>query len=358
MDKMVSVIIPIYKTEAYLEKCIESVLKQRDVELEIILVDDGSPDGCPAICDRFAEKHANITVIHKVNEGMAVARTVGLERAGGEYLYFLDSDDLLDGEHGLYHLLQKAQETGADITVGGFRRITGDQISEINVHHLQGGEYTKSEDFRFKGFYMYGHLAYNWGKLYRRSFLLENDLRCPSYPFTQDKAHNMRCCACEPQYAFIQESSYLYRDNESSVTYKYKENFIPVWVSIATDFQDFLKERDIRRDYGDLTAFHAFFGSFFLVKQELMHSNVIGATKKVREYCSIPFVREQFKMLAKGRYLKNISSGQWKVVIRVASILVHMHLYGVMTVGIAMLRSMKVDRYITNKRYRKGQKPE
>ena len=93
---LVSVIVPIYNVEKYLEKCIESIVNQTYKNLEIILVDDGSPDNCPAICDEWAQKDSRIKVIHKKNGGLSSARNAGLEVSNGEYISFVDSDDWLD----------------------------------------------------------------------------------------------------------------------------------------------------------------------------------------------------------------------------------------------------------------------
>ncbi len=93
MKPLISVIIPVYGVEAYLRRAVDSVLKQTYTNLEIILVDDGSPDGCPAICDAYAAKEARVRVIHKENGGLSDARNAGLDIAGGDYIAFLDSDD-------------------------------------------------------------------------------------------------------------------------------------------------------------------------------------------------------------------------------------------------------------------------
>ena len=89
----VSVIVPVYKVEPYLRECVESVMAQTLTDIEIILVDDGSPDNCGAICDEYAAKDTRITVIHKENGGLSDARNVGLDIATGEYIGFVDSDD-------------------------------------------------------------------------------------------------------------------------------------------------------------------------------------------------------------------------------------------------------------------------
>ena len=95
-DALVSVIVPVYKVEKYLDKCIESIVGQTYKNLEIILVDDGSPDNCPAMCDSWAQKDSRIKVIHKPNGGVSSARNTALDAASGEYICFVDSDDVLE----------------------------------------------------------------------------------------------------------------------------------------------------------------------------------------------------------------------------------------------------------------------
>lgn len=356
MDKIVvDVIIPVYKTEKYLEECLESVFAQDYPDIHIVLVDDGSPDACPGMCDAYAEKYPDISVVHQTNRGLGLSRNSGMAASDGTYICFLDSDDKLDGSHAISALVERAEEKHADITVGSFRRFHEGYVSEPNYHHLSEGSYTRSVDFRFKGFFMYGHLTYNWGKIYRRDFLEKYDLKCRAYPFTQDKAHNMACCAYEPVYAFIEESVYQYRVNESSVTFKYKENLLAVWVAIAADFHDFLKERKIKKKYGDLIAFHIFAGCFFLIKQELQQKKgirgIILAAKMLKAYGKIPMVRSAMSALAKGKFLRRIDVWTWKIVIRLAAILFSLHGYLLYAAGTALLQGLHVDEQVSRSRY-------
>ena len=117
MFALVSVIIPVYKVEKYLDRCVESIVNQTYKNLEIILVDDGSPDNCPRICDAWAEKDDRIKVIHKENAGMGMARNSGLETATGEYLMFVDSDDYLS-ENAVEVLYERMVVDGSDMAVG------------------------------------------------------------------------------------------------------------------------------------------------------------------------------------------------------------------------------------------------
>lgn len=126
----VSVIIPVYNVEKYLKKCIESVVNQKGVDYEIILVDDGSTDSSPQICDLYAEKYDNISVIHKENEGLGFARNSGLEKAKGEYIFFLDSDDWIV-DNTINSLVLLAREYNVDLVCFQYIRTNNrDYISD------------------------------------------------------------------------------------------------------------------------------------------------------------------------------------------------------------------------------------
>ncbi len=112
----ISVIVPVYKAEAYLPQCIDSILSQTEGDFELFLVNDGSPDGCGAICDAYAAKDSRIRVIHQENQGQAAARNHALEKASGEWVCFVDSDDLIHPQH-IALLLRSAEEAEAGISM-------------------------------------------------------------------------------------------------------------------------------------------------------------------------------------------------------------------------------------------------
>ncbi len=118
MNSLVSVIIPVYNVEPYLRKCIESVINQTYTNLEVILVDDGSPDKCPQICDEFASNDSRIIVIHKKNEGQGVARNVALDMCHGEYISFIDSDDYILPDM-IETMVAAMMATDSDISICG-----------------------------------------------------------------------------------------------------------------------------------------------------------------------------------------------------------------------------------------------
>lgn len=125
-EPLISVIVPVYKVEPYLDKCISSIVNQTYKNLEIILVDDGSPDNCPAMCDAWAEKDSRIRVIHKTNGGLSDARNAGMAVATGELMAFVDSDDWIAPD--MYeHLYRRLAEDNSDIAACGVQMIWEDK---------------------------------------------------------------------------------------------------------------------------------------------------------------------------------------------------------------------------------------
>ena len=118
-EGLISIIVPVYRTEAWLEKCVRSVLAQTDGNWELILVDDGSPDGSGALCDRLSEEDARIRTVHQENAGVSAARNRGLEEARGAFAVFLDSDDWVDADY-LERLRTWQKESGAELVVCGY----------------------------------------------------------------------------------------------------------------------------------------------------------------------------------------------------------------------------------------------
>ena len=133
--KTISIIVPVYKTERFLNACIASILAQTFTDFELILVDDGSPDGCPALCDAAAAKDSRIRVIHKKNGGQSTARNAGLDAAHGEWIAFVDSDDTITPDY-CAKLYAAVQATGAQMAVCNYRQVdeSGQPLKEQYLH--------------------------------------------------------------------------------------------------------------------------------------------------------------------------------------------------------------------------------
>lgn len=183
METLVSIIIPIYNVEKYLRQCIESVIAQRYINIEIILVDDGSPDNCGKICDEYAEKDSRIKVIHKKNEGLPVARNVGIDIAKGDYLMFVDSDDWVEPTY-CERALETAILQGVDCVAVGVNVINeGGPIIKFNT--TRPGFFSTEETI---GRLVDGRSPYNgvWNKIYKRS--LFKTIRFPVGIIYEDQA--------------------------------------------------------------------------------------------------------------------------------------------------------------------------
>ncbi len=169
-NKLISIIVPIYKVEKYLTKCVDSILEQTYKNIEVILVDDGSPDKCGEICDNYAKKDNRVKVIHKKNGGLSDARNSALKIAKGEYIGFVDSDDYIakDMYETLYDLSERYK---ADISIVSFYELIGDRIidvkdsNEVEIFDKIEGMKQLLEDSKIQ--------SYAWNKLFKRN-LLEN----------------------------------------------------------------------------------------------------------------------------------------------------------------------------------------
>lgn len=168
MEPLISIIVPVYKVEKYLAKCVDSILAQTYTNLEIILVDDGSPDNCGQICDDYARKDRRIKIIHKKNEGIGYARNAGLAICTGEYIMFLDSDDYfaLDAVQVLY---ERIVADSSDIAVGKHSDAHEDGSVDGRFCEWMQDSVLSSEDV----FMQLGEKTYlsvvAWAKLYKRS---------------------------------------------------------------------------------------------------------------------------------------------------------------------------------------------
>lgn len=129
----ISIIVPVYKVQPYLHRCVDSILGQTFRDFELILVDDGSPDGCPAICDDYARQDERIVVIHQKNGGLSAARNAGLDCAKGEYIAFIDSDDWVHPEY-LQRLYQALVEAQADLSLCSLQTVCADPSDPRHNH--------------------------------------------------------------------------------------------------------------------------------------------------------------------------------------------------------------------------------
>lgn len=312
--------------------------------MEIILVNDGSTDRSPEICEESARADKRIHILNQKNAGCAASRNAGIAAAEGKYLLFLDADDKMDEKNTIRSMVIQAEEKKADIVIGKYHRWKENGESVESGSSLEDEE-PDSIAFRFKGFFQSGSLSYDWGKLYRREFLTEHELWVPQYTYAEDKAHNFRCCACEPKYAFVPQSIVLYRENLQSVTFRPKKKLMQNWIQIASDFEAFLKERRIEKDYGDLMLFHLVLGAMYLAKEEMTYEgeNVSVVRKLLKQYGSDPFVRKNLTIRNCLHYGVQIKSVFWKLLSFTLVLFLRIHAYGFLSAILVFMSRLGID---------------
>ena len=164
-SSLVSVIVPVYGTESYLRSCIDSICNQSYKNLQIVLVDDESPDNCPVICDEYAKKDSRITVIHQKNTGVSGARNTGIRNAKGDYIMFVDSDDELT-PNGVEILLSDALKYGADIVWAPLKRGVEKDKTEAEEVLVIDGDKSLIDSLNGKS-----NTSAVWGKLFKSRFI-------------------------------------------------------------------------------------------------------------------------------------------------------------------------------------------
>lgn len=246
----VSVIVPVYNVEKYLHQCVDSVLGQTYQDLEVILVDDGSTDGCPAICDKYARMDSRVRVIHQENGGLSAARNTGIEHITGEYVMFLDSDDYWMQDTALEIITNRLRMTDADVLCFSYAKcsesgqIISNRFEEIPSRPVACTQESQQLDF------MFGHSVYiasAWNKAIKKNIVVE-------HPFEVGKtSEDIVWCAQllrdATSFDFISNSLYGYRQREDSITHNYSmkrcedlcEN-VAICISIVNETAEPLKK--------------------------------------------------------------------------------------------------------------------
>lgn len=212
----VSVIVPVYNVEKYLCRCIDSILAQTFSDFELILVDDGSPDNCPTICDEYTHQDSHVRVIHQENQGQSAARNNGVKNARGEWICFVDSDDMIHPQM-LEHLYCAAVKSGSNISMCG--AIEGTQLpTDFLANRLPDFSLLEMNESGLEQLYHQGEYRYwvVWGKLIRRDIIIK-------YPFEPGRIYEDNAIVCRWLYeaktvSNTQQRYYFYQTNPEGTT--------------------------------------------------------------------------------------------------------------------------------------------
>lgn len=245
----ISIIIPIYNVERYLRQCIDSILAQTFTDFELLLIDDGSPDGCPAICDEYAEKDARIRVFHKQNGGVTSARNKGLNNANGNWIIYIDGDDWIEPTY-VEELYNAAINNEADIAICGFRFVYEDGSSVIEHPTIWDDNKQAS---------LNRYIASIWttacGTIQKSSLYKDNGVQSPKdLTFCEDFHLMVRLCYFANKVVSIDRPLYNYRQRSSSIVHSLNDKTWRDELSTYLEIIDFFRNQGKLETYKKVMA--------------------------------------------------------------------------------------------------------
>lgn len=253
---LISAIMPIYNVEKYLERSIESIRKQTFKNWELILVNDGSEDKSPEICNSYAKKDFRIKVVHQLNQGSGAARQNGINVAQGEYLYFIDPDDYLtkNAFEENSTIINKLQP---QVIVNGFNVISINSRKERKIKKVIPtilGEFNRQEFIDSYEIYVkYQGYRAVWNKLYQRDFIISNRIEFSALPIGQDAAFNFEVYK-QADSILINDECYYFYDNtrEDSAVNKYHPQKFESHIHLINKEKELLKTWEMLDDYKEI----------------------------------------------------------------------------------------------------------
>lgn len=235
----VSIIVPIYNIEQYLQKCVDSILKQTYKDFELLLVDDGSKDSCGTICDEYAAKDSRVRVFHKENGGLCSSRNYGLKHATGDWVCHIDGDDWVSPDY-LEKLLNKAKADSADIATCDFYFAFADKNIEYTTYSWP------KQGINALAEYIATTWTTIWGSLQKRSLYTENNFRSPeNISYCEDFHLMTRLVSKARQVSKVDEPLYFYRQQPGSIMHNLSEKTMYDEIWAYTDTIEYFKRKGV-----------------------------------------------------------------------------------------------------------------
>lgn len=287
---LISIVIPVYNVEKYLRECVDKVLAQTYKRLEIILVDDGSQDSSPQICDSYAKSYSNVFVIHQRNGGLSYARNQGLRHASGDYIVFLDSDDYWDDDYAIEALIKEIQST-EDIVLFGYKK-KNDESGKIFVTRpcINENEFLAMHniDERLNYLVKIGMLdSCAWNKLVRKGFLEEHNILFREGVTSEDIEWTAKLLMHCESISCSKETFYIYRQRKKSITSSMSiENIETLAENIEICIEMGRKELlDDSLRYNTYMAYMAYqYATFLLCVHNVKSKKVYGIIERMKKY--------------------------------------------------------------------------
>lgn len=280
-----SIVVPIYNVEQYLSECLNSILSQTFTDFELILVDDGSKDNSPLICDEYAQKDERIKVIHKQNGGLSDARNVGTNEAKGSYIVYLDSDDYYCDNDFLTKLYQKASETDADVIAYKFKKYFEDR-NEFVECTFNCPDFDKIESLAERIDYLVKQDAFYcsaWSKSFKRIIVSENNIEFEKGLLGEDQEWYYHLLLKTSSIEFLDEPFVVYRQRSNSITSSWKIKNLKDCIYIIEKWSDKIQNSELDNNY----------------KKSLLNS-------VAKLYCNLLIAYTRFDDKGKKNYFKQI----------------------------------------------------
>lgn len=342
-EGLISIVVPVYNVERYLEDCLESLLRQTYQNIEIILVNDGSTDGSGGICRKYAQKDPRIVLVEQENAGLSAARNSGLKVAQGEFVLFVDSDDLIPAD-----ICRIAAEKAENYDVVIFDHFLFADPADIPAETVFCGSVMELTDRPIEEWLramlvVPGEIAgvrlnatSACGKLYRMSFLKDYGLVfTPGLYFVEDQIFNLQVYLHSPRIAHCAAVAYYYRYNNASIVHKYNPNFAQINERFYEELKKYLGDGELWASAQEPLAYRKLDGLLMLLTKDVFHpDNPKSTREKKRDF--LEEVRREEYAPAYEKWKQNFPKAK-QLVLRLA---IGKH-YGLLKVMFALRNGMQ-----------------
>lgn len=283
----ISVLVAAYNVADFLPTCLDSILNQTFQDFEVIIVDDGSTDKTPSICQKYAEKSPKVKVIHQKNQGLSAVRNIGIQKSKGEYICFIDGDDYIAKKY-LEKLFQQLSENSADISVCNYKTIPKSPVKDFEMQIISGEEatiklLTEQENYQIV----------SWNKLYKKS--LFKNIEFPLNQKHEDSLTTYKILSKAQKITFLNESLYIYRQRPGSIMSEVKLNErLNTKLTAAEEAKVYLqnhKKLFAAAQISELLAYLAFL------------DNIYAKKLSIKPFFALNWIENNQKSLTKNPYL-------------------------------------------------------
>jgi glycosyltransferase involved in cell wall biosynthesis len=290
-EPLISVVVPVYKVEEYLDKCVESIINQTYKNLEIILVDDGSPDNSPKKCDEWSKKDNRIKVINKKNGGVSSARNTGIDKSKGEWITFVDADDWIETTY-VEDMYNISQDFDANYICCGYNKIYSENVESINSNgeliELNSRDYLTAL-LNVQNGYGFVHM-----KLINKDIIgkvrFDEEL-----PVGEDALFNIQLCDNLDKVVIYNKALYNYRINTNSVVRKYDVNYVDKYTNSMQKMKTYINkkynDKTIRLNVFNYIVYHL----MLICVNYCYHPENKNKYQSLKEVCNIDIYKEATK---------------------------------------------------------------